>query len=160
MPAAVIFKPDEPGAGGSLMARAACALTAAFLVLSCEANPLDPGAESAIDRLIAALRQQGPMVVLGETLPQRSNPFFSVSAQRLLVNGESVSVFEYPTAAAANGEAALVSGDGSPIGQTQITWIVPPRFYKSDRLIVLYVGSESAVVRALDAVLGPPFAGA
>jgi hypothetical protein len=39
-----------------------------------------------------------------------------------------------------------------------ITWIGPPRFYKKDRLIVLYVGSNSDVIRLLDTVLGRPVA--
>jgi hypothetical protein len=35
----------------------------------------------------------------------------------------------------------------------------PPHFFKSGRLIVLYVGEESSVLKALEAMLGPQFAG-
>jgi hypothetical protein len=86
----------------------------------------------------------------------------SVGALRLTVNGENVYVFEYKSADAANGDASTVSTDGSTITGTgracHIDWIGPPRFYKKDRLIVLYVGANQALIRTLDGLLGRPFA--
>jgi hypothetical protein len=41
-----------------------------------------------------------------------------------------------------------------------VDWIDEPRFYKRERLIVLYVGRAPDVIAALAAVLGDPFAGA
>lgn len=109
--------------------------------------------------LIRALEERGATVEQAETMPAGSYPFFSVRAQRLVVNGESVQVFEYPNPATAAAERGEVSAAGTPIGRTQITWVAPPRFYGQDRLIVLYVGRRDDVARALESILGPPFAG-
>jgi hypothetical protein len=109
--------------------------------------------------LTAALREQNATVVRDEVLPQSSHPFFSTNAQVLLVNGGTVSVFEYASVAAADGDAAKVSSDGFVVGSTSITWIGPPHFYRDGRLIVLYAGSSDAVMKPLGAVLGAPFAG-
>jgi hypothetical protein len=40
-----------------------------------------------------------------------------------------------------------------------VSWIEAPHFFRSDSLIVLYVGEEDAVVEALKVVLGPQIAG-
>ena len=75
------------------------------------------------------------------------------------LHGEDVQVFQYPNAAAVEAEAARVSRDGSTVGTTKLHWIGPPHFYKQGRLLVLYVGDESKVLKALEAVLGRQFAG-
>jgi len=123
-----------------------------------ESNPVGPTGLTSTEALIAALRGQSATVVRGEVLPQSSNPFFSTNAQLIVVNGGTVSVFEYPSIAAAETDAAKVSPDGSFVGSTIITWIGPPHFYRSGRLIVLYAGSSDVVIRSLQAVLGRPFA--
>src|SRR5439155_24100396 len=85
-------------------------------------------------------------------------PFFSVNAQIIQVNGADVQVFEYPSATRADSDSAKVSPTGSPIGQSQISWMDTPNFYKRDRLVVLYVGHSVDVMKPLEAILGPPFA--
>jgi hypothetical protein len=111
--------------------------------------------------LTQELRSHGLMVAEAGMQPLASFPFFSAPALRLTVNGNNhVHVFEYPTKALATTEAAKVAPAGTPVGSTQITWVSPPRFYTRDTIIVLYVGTDAAVIRALAAVLGPPFAGA
>ena len=112
-----------------------------------------------MDGLVADLRQQGVTVSSGGSEPRESFPFFSVQAKRLRINGDDVHVFEYATDAVATSEASTVSPSGTPIGTVQATWISPPRFYKRDRFILLYVGTTIDVVRALEAVFGKPFAG-
>lgn len=134
-------------------------LLAALFSIGCgAASPVGPTESSSIDVLIRGLRTHGATVVIGEVLPQPSNPFFSTSAQLLVVNGGNVSVFEYASIAAADSDAAKVSRDGSIVGSTIITWIGPPHFYKSGRLIVLHAGNSQAVLGPLEAALGPPFA--
>ncbi len=88
-----------------------------------------------------------------------SQPFFSVKGNAITVNGENVQVFEYADAATADTEAALVSPDGSSVGITMVSWVATPHFYKTGRLIVLYVGDDTAVQNVLEAVLGSQFAG-
>jgi hypothetical protein len=82
----------------------------------------------------------------------------STDAQVVLMNTGHLNVFEYPTIAAAESDAARVSPDGSFVGNAVISWIGPPHFYKSGRLIVIYAGTDDAVLRPLEAVLGSPFA--
>jgi hypothetical protein len=131
----------------------------ALLAASCGDNhPVGPSDLGSTDALISALQQQGATAVRGETLPRDSNPSFSTNAQIVRVNGGVTSVFEYPSVAAADRDAAKVSRDGSAVGSTMITWVGPPHFFKSGRLIVVYAGSDAAVLQPLEAVLGPPFA--
>jgi hypothetical protein len=123
-------------------------------------NPGGPSSLQTTDGLVQALSKQGLVVVDRGTEPRESFPFFSIQSRRINAAGEDVHVFEYPTAAAMMSDAAKVSPTGTPIGQTQITWIAPPRFYRKDQLLVLYVGSDARVIDALAVVLGRPFAGA
>jgi len=75
------------------------------------------------------------------------------------LHGEEVQVFQYPDAAAMETEAARVSRDGSSVGTTKPHWIGTPHFYQQGRLLVLYVGDEDKVIKALVAALGRQFAG-
>lgn len=75
------------------------------------------------------------------------------------VRGEDVQVFQYSNAAAMDAQAALVSLDGSAVGTTKLHWVGAPHFYKKGKLLVLYVGDHDKVLKALEAVLGPQFAG-
>lgn len=106
--------------------------------------------------LIKKLRAKGLMVKQGGKVSQ---PFFSVSGCTLVVNGEQVQVFEYGKKEAADKESGNVSATGSSVGTTMVTWVAPPHFYKNGRLIVLYIGKNSDVIKALENALGPQFAG-
>lgn len=106
--------------------------------------------------LIDNLREEGANV---EPAGKVNQPFFSVIGQAIIVNGENVQVFEYSDEAAAGDEAALVSPDGSSIGTSIASWIVPPHFYKAGKIMVLYVGEKNEVISLLETVLGPQFAG-
>ena len=86
-------------------------------------------------------------------------PFFSVKGKMIEVQGEGVQVFQYLSAAAADGQAALVSPSGSTIGTTKVHWMGPPHFYKKGKLLVLYVGDDDKLLTALEAALGRQFAG-
>lgn len=86
-------------------------------------------------------------------------PFFSVEGMMIKVRGEDVQVFQYADAAAAAAQAALVSPDGSAVGTAKLHWIGPPHFYQRGKLVVLYVGDQGEVLKALEAALGRQFAG-
>ena len=75
------------------------------------------------------------------------------------INGEAVQIFEYSTPSAANADAKLVSADGTTIGISKPTWMAPPYFFKSGKLIVLYVGGNQTIVELLRTALGNQFAG-
>jgi len=111
------------------------------------------------DSLVDGLQAIGATVE-HETLPEVVvQDFFSVTGQVFKLNGEDVQVFEYGDHSKAETEAALVSPDGSSIGTSLPFWIAPPHFYKAGRIIVLYVGENTAVTDALESILGEQFAG-
>jgi len=131
-----------------------------LLVTACTAhNPAEPSQLVTAQSLVPFLEHLGAKVTVAERMPQESYPFFSVTAQRLVVNGENVHVFEYADADSAAQDAAKVDPSGTPIGSTQISWVSPPRFYRRGQLIVLYVGRNDEVSGMLETILGRPFAG-
>ena len=138
----------------------ALAVMLAVTIAGCaHGTPAGPSGSMSADSLRRDLQAQGLTVTSNGTAPADAFPFFTVRATRLMVGSEAVNVFEYATAALAAGDAAKVAPSGSPIGTSQVSWISPPRFYRKDRLIVLYVGTDLTVARALESVLGKPFAG-
>ena len=86
-------------------------------------------------------------------------PFFNVAGRVILVNGQDLQVFQYPDAARTNAQAALVSPDGLTVATTKVHWLAPPHFYKRGKLLVIYLGDDRDVLRALEGSLGPQFAG-
>lgn len=106
--------------------------------------------------LVEALRGAGAKVEPADPVTQ---DFLAPEGQVIKVNGQDVQVFEYPDEAAAENDAATISSDGSSTGTTMITWVDTPHFYKSGKLIVLYVGSDLDTLERLESVLGPQFAG-
>ena len=106
--------------------------------------------------LVDALRAAGATV---EPQGEMEQAFLSVSGQQILVNGGNVQLFEYPSTEAAAADAGQISPDGSSTATTMITWVEPPHFYRKDRLLVLYVGSDEATQELLADLLGPQFAG-
>ena len=121
--------------------------------------PTGPTGVLTLDRLVGELARQGVTVSSRGTEPRESFPFFSVRAKRLTINGDDVHAFEYAAETVAMSAASTVPAAGTPIGTSQVTWISPPRFYRKDRFILLYVGTNMDVVRALEVVFGKPFAG-
>lgn len=114
------------------------------------------GEVEELEGLVEALRAEGAQVELGEAIQQ---PFLSVPGQIVKVNGADVQVFEYASAEDLGLEASQVSEDGSSTGTSNVTWIAPPHFYRSGRLLVLYVGEDQEVIELLESVIGPQFAG-
>lgn len=88
-----------------------------------------------------------------------TQPFFSVPGQVITVNGEQVQVYEYVNEDDANADAARISPDGGTVGNTMVDWIAPPHFYKKGQLIVLYVGTNTSVMKILEMTLGSQVAG-
>jgi hypothetical protein len=88
-----------------------------------------------------------------------TQPFFSVTGQVIMVNGEQVQIYEYANEDGANADAARISPDGGTIGNSMVDWIAPPHFYKKGQLVVLFVGTSTSVMGVLKEILGPQFAG-
>lgn len=130
------------------------------LLASCESQEGSPTSKEGIvmdyDILVESLQDAGAIV---EPTGNGNQPFFTPQGQVITVDGQDVQVFEYSTAAGAKAEADLVSPDGTSVGTSMMTWIATPHFYKSGRLIVLYVGDLSDTITILNGALGPQFAG-
>lgn len=48
--------------------------------------------------------------------------------------------------------------DPSQVGTSMVSWAGAPRFWRADRMIVLYLGDSPAIELGLTSVLGDPFA--
>lgn len=68
-------------------------------------------------------------------------------------------LFDYSSAAAAATDAHQIRADGSGTATTIVDWVAPPHFFLKGRVMVIYVGNDSAVVSLLRSLLGPQFAG-
>jgi hypothetical protein len=83
------------------------------------------------------------------------------------VSGRDVPVLQFGTAEAASEAADAASPDGYSIGATsghlttvsQVDWVGTPHFFRTGRLIVLYVGGNKELLGLLQRILGTPFAG-
>jgi len=106
--------------------------------------------------LVEALRASGAEVQPGDPVEQA---FFAVTGQILKVNDKDVQVFEYESAEAMEVDAAQVAPDGGSIGTNMVMWVETPHFFKSGRVLVLYVGEDQGVIDLLKGALGEPFAG-
>lgn len=135
-------------------------LVLAFAVSGCGngATPSPTGAPVVEDQasMVAALQAAGATTNVGDPVMQ---DFFTPEGQIITVNGADIQVFEYADAAAMESEAAQVAPDGGSIGTSMVTWMGAPHFYKIGRLIVLYVGSDPAILDLLKQLIGPQFAG-
>ncbi len=107
----------------------------------------------------------------GATIVQTSDGTewpLSGTKQSIKVNGDVVEVYAYESSQLANADAAGISPDGHKVVEggagNQVTVTVPTdnsssHFYKKDRLIVFYGGSNSGVIDLLQSALGPQIAG-
>lgn len=105
---------------------------------------------------VDALRAEGIDVTPGEKIDES---FFSVPAQTLKLEKGQIQVFTYKNTSAADKDAAIISPDGGTIGTHMITWVEPPHFYRTGKIIVLYPGNDKQTLLLLESLLGPQFAG-
>lgn len=147
--------PTTPGATPSLTTAQASPPTTK------EASPSSPSVSGGravqdYDSLLDNLRSQNAIVNPGGTVTQ---PFFSVDGKVVSINGEDVQIFEFADATSAKTEASKIAKDGSSIGTSMVSWIGAPHFFLKERLIVLYIGSNTGVFQPLTTALGPQVAG-
>ncbi len=144
--------------------RRAALLLAAALVPACGSTPVEvprgtelPGPDTVA--LAAALERAGASVGLAEVMPTSAHPYFPTPAARYVVNGESLYMFEYPSEGTAEAEASRIAPDGASVGMSQVSWISDPHFYRSGRVVALYVGRQPSMLGLLQSVLGRQIAG-
>ena len=110
-------------------------LLLAFSLGACSTNSPNDSVQD-INSMMAALRAKGTAVEVGEAVKQA---FFSVGGQILKVNRTDAQVFEYESVGQMESDATQVAPDGNTVGTTMITWIGKPHFYKTGRILALYI---------------------
>ena len=104
-------------------------------------------------QFIVALRGLGATAEVVETAPPTSS-LLSGATTRVALNGADVLVFEFATLAETDAAAARVPGI---LAVTR--FLSRPHFFRGNRIIVLYVGTDAAVTTLIERLLGPQFAG-
>ncbi len=104
------------------------------------------------DEFAQMLRENGEKVETSNEMPRK---IFGLTVQprTLIINGERVWIWVYKDSDAAKSESKSVPVDGSGLSIGD-----KPYFYLAGNIIVLYVGSDNSVVKALEKV-GTQFAG-
>lgn len=123
-----------------------------FFLASCA--PDAPAAQvNPFDDFTADLEAAGAAVEVGSPLTES---FFPVEGRLLTVNGASVSAWPFASQAAREAAQNTISADGLDIGSRTVDWVAPPHFFAGERLIVLYVGRDPAMIELLSGQLGEP----
>jgi hypothetical protein len=115
------------------------------------------GSQGGYQGVVEALDEKGASV---QPAGQIEQPFFGTPALAFTVNDENVQIFEFATVEQREAAAATISGNGFIIGTAMVDWIGTPYFFASERVIVLYVGSNPEMVELLTGILGAPLTGA
>ncbi len=127
------------------------------LIVGCPDEP-DPRPK-AYEAFVEELRSRGAIVEESGALNQ---PFIPVAGRTLVIEGESVQVYEFEDASVAATFSKGISGDGSKFRSgddaTIVDWIAPPHIHRSGPLLVIYIGS-APVQTILEVVLGAQIAG-
>jgi len=117
---------------------------------------------------VDALRARGVTVAIAGTAAQ---PFLHGKGTQLRLSGAGLTApavvesYNYDQADLGTDPAQAVIDDTSQIGSdgspktSKITWVAPPHLYRSERLVVLYVGRDTTIEHLLADLIGPQFAG-
>ncbi|MHC4310562.1 MAG: hypothetical protein ACYSSN_11505 [Planctomycetota bacterium] len=108
------------------------------------------------ETLVSKLSAEGAVVEQGDEISQ---PFFSVPGKTATINGDDLQVYEYLSEKTVEEESATVSSTGSSIGPNMVSWIKPPHFFRSGKIIVIYLGTNADTINLLEEILGEQFAG-
>jgi hypothetical protein len=118
------------------------------------------GPVNSVDSLLLALQAANVDTSLEEGVTFN---LLSVSGRLVTVGVQRLQVFEYANAESAQADAVHFSNDGAWFHRddppTLVNWIATPHLYRSDKLLVVYVGDDTQTLNVLEALLGSPFAG-
>ena len=110
--------------------------------------------------LMAKLQAEGAQVTLAGKI---THPFLAVPGRIITVNDQEVETFQYANAQALVADTANIGPDGciGTVGGGMLdAWTAPPHLYKSEGLLVIYLGSDAKILQLLTGALGKQFAGA
>lgn len=103
----------------------------------------DAGLPDDVDEIVRILIETGVTVEAGGEVTQ---DFVPVPGQSILINGEEVQIFTYPSAEKLEAQAAQLLRQGDPEDE--------PQFYKLGNMLVHYAGRDPLVRDLLEDVLG------
>lgn len=124
------------------------------------------------DALIQSLNALPPLKNVRFTAHKFSSPFpLSGWQSDRAVSGVTLSVFQFPSAADVNKQMSYLYEDGYMLGieslsgsgssqavsfeKKRFDWSLPPHYFKAGSRLVLYNGSDKAILAALTGLLGP-----
>lgn len=108
---------------------------------------------SAADRMAAALKESGlDVATVGADAP----PGFTGVAKSYEVQGQTLTILEYETPAAAERDLKQISKDGQTLFGQPHKWSATTRIYQAKQLIVFYSGAEPKVLTALEQRVAKP----
>lgn len=115
---------------------------------------------AAYEKLITDLEKMGYTVKTEDV----EKSILAGERKWLTLNGsDNISVYLYKNPEKMEKDASYISKEGFSYNTgrkaVEIEWISYPHFYKSDNMIVLYVGEDTGIIQALEKLLGQPFAG-
>jgi hypothetical protein len=106
--------------------------------------------------MVNNLRAAGAQVEAGGEINQPFLEEYNIKGQVLKVNGADIQVFELESELLRALVASQISEDGYTIAMTTIDWLDQPNFWAIGRLVVLYVGSDEAMIDLISNVMGEP----
>jgi len=123
-------------------------------------NPSIQISYDAYNELIRNLETMGYTVEVEDV----EKSILSGERKWLTLNGsENISVYLYKNRDKMEKDASYLSDDGYSYNNGKksiiIEWVSYPHFFKSENMIVLYVGENSEIVNVLEKLVGPQFAG-
>ncbi|MFH5834734.1 hypothetical protein ACHAL6_01495 [Proteiniclasticum sp. C24MP] len=130
----------------------------------------------ALTLTMLACQKEVPETAYEEFMTQLEEMDFSVTAENtdkdilqgerrwLTVNEtEHITVYLYESESSMEKDASFIDEGGTGYhngnNSVEISWVSYPHFYKTDNLIVLYVGENTELIHALEDILGDQFAG-
>jgi hypothetical protein len=117
------------------------------------------GSVHDVASLADRLRAEGAQIEMGSTI---KHPFLAVPGQIMTVNGQDIEVFQYANAQALANDTRTIDPDGciGTVGGGMLDpWTAPPHFFKSQGVMVIYLGSDAKMLQLLTKAMGKQFAG-
>jgi hypothetical protein len=136
------------------MRRVTLVVVVLLLLYGCAEDEESPaGGEQVLGYadLVASLAGHGLPV---EELGVADGTPFSVEAHSLILEGQSVSVYEYPDSESRERDSSTIAMAGWSVNNNPVEWTGNPHYWLLDRLIVLYLGDDASVITALTQAVG------